>query len=228
MSSPSTAGILDSLPRELLVHTLSLVSDAKALYNAALTCRTLYSIVAEFKILLLRDITKRIDARVIDVAFTAADAKSPGGWLRSWLPPKRALTIEDVTRGSDTKPAPSQWSLEVLLAMKEMHNAVEAVLAELVSGKYLELNLQEAPMTESEICRFQHALYRAQIICVMHEIQPIRYHWQRHLFRNFYSRYNRMENEQLACIWDMLKRIVHDGTLTTGCSGTRTLTCANV
>lgn len=212
MTQQSPLGALDSLPREILVQVLEYAPDVRSLWETALTCRTLYAIITDSTLQLpSRVITRRIDAQVLDLAFTAADVGSRNGWLLSWLPNKRRVTRADIDQGLNTKPPPSAWSIRLLLAMDEMHDAVNEIIQSLTTTQPLADKLKHTPMSRSESCRFQNAFYRAQIFCAMQQVQPIRYYWQRHLARNFVMRYNAMESEQVACVWDMLREEVRKG-----------------
>lgn len=208
-----TNRLLEALPSEILLNLLEDYFDVRSVWNVALTCRTFYSIVTEHRVA-WKVLHRHIDDEVLDLAFTATDAKSPDGWLLSWLPKKRLLNPDDIKHGLATKPAPGQWSVKQLIAMDEMHNTIEELLDRIVAGPFRDSHLRHLhPISRKEACRIQNALYRVEIFCALHDAQPIRYWWQRHLVRNFFIRYNAWENEQVACVWDNLKSFVRKGKL---------------
>lgn len=214
MAAHTTHGclLMQALPPELITEVLTSIPDIPSLVSVALTCRTLYDLATDIHLDIPRRVlAKEIAPRVIREAFTAVDARHRDGWLMSWLPNKRPVTSEDLLQGAAS--FPQHWNLSSCMAISSLHSMVRDLAMRFartaLSGR--PARLKTTPLSDLEICRIETAFYRAEIYSALYEIQPVQYHWQRNLSRNFFRQYAAWEIEQFTCIWEWLNGRARDG-----------------
>ncbi|KAI0379570.1 hypothetical protein F5Y04DRAFT_290175 [Hypomontagnella monticulosa] len=194
------------LPAEVTQEILSRVDDLNTLKSAALSCRAIYKVFtgAEDIIttrILLRQIHPTVlpDAIVVRVSRTLSGSKA-----------------EDLDTFSNSflgvkKPPPSSWKLVDALPLSQFHGVVEPLTTRLSSLAFNRAPRRiretpfQSPPTHTEVLRIQRALYRFQLYCNLFQNEVQDSSRQRGLF---FSHFSVWENEQLACVHDLLIEIV--------------------
>ncbi|KAI0839587.1 hypothetical protein F5Y06DRAFT_25188 [Hypoxylon sp. FL0890] len=197
---------MNKLPLEIIQRILSSVDDVNSLRAATLSCRALYAAFAGAEEL----ITTKVVVRQIhwDVLPEALAVEA------SWNIPNEDDALEKFARYHlSTRSRPfASWRLADALPIIRLHKIVEFLARRLARNALAygppQLSRQSSYQPEptaGELRRIQRALYRFQLYCNMFSHKNTHYQNQQRLFFRYFST---IEHEQLACIQDLLIRVV--------------------
>ncbi|XXG95268.1 hypothetical protein Hte_001529 [Hypoxylon texense] len=195
------------LPTELIEMIFFHFDDLDTLRAAAHSCSTFYSVFARLdKLLTTPILLRQIHPTVIPDAFAMHASFA--------LPNQKRSTVKLFSKNylSVEKALPTEWKLSEALPMSRFHKIVSYFATQLASTALNRArdDLRESPRqatpTDTEVCRVQRALYRLQLHCNMFDrLYYISGPMQR---KYFFRHFSTWENEQLACVRDLLIGVV--------------------
>jgi hypothetical protein len=208
---------VEKFPLELRQALLSALSDVSSLRSTAMSCPSFYDAFISAEELITTQVLKNQfdNADILPEAFAAFDSSRTHPWTR-----RRTRDFIDEHFQSRKLPRDS-WKLADALPMGNLHSCVEffatRFAAEMLSpsSAFAYIDPPPAwPLSRSEMIRVQRAFYRFEVYCnLFRDPELFDFREQRDLF---FFKFAHWENEQLACVYGYLFRVVCPGMIICG------------
>lgn len=199
---------LYSLPPELVQEIMSQVSDLATLRSAVSSCRYLRSSFLGVENLIIKNVLKRFlgserihDAVTIENLRLTSDISAS---LSEYLDPKRCLDLP-------------KWSLPELHHVEQLHLSVQYFSQDLVAKMKSDDDLQkqgftlQSEPTTAEFSRIERSLYQLEALFRYLKGKIGNSEMMESSVAHFLSNFAPWENEQLACVYEHLKRALSQG-----------------
>jgi hypothetical protein len=209
---------VERLPVELLGEVMSKLPDLHTLQMAALSCPAFYQAFTGAKsVLYTRVVLGKMDSRVLPEAVATLESSQLPEKLAS--PDQLMADFADRHLYQRIERTPS-WNFEQAVRMERLHSQVgilarqfaEAALAEKFAATIgvpsNTSNVECAPPTSRELCRFERAFFRFETYINFARITYGDPKGSGYRMDPFFQNFSPWENEQLACIHDFLFRLV--------------------
>ncbi|KAH8648442.1 hypothetical protein BX600DRAFT_115206 [Xylariales sp. PMI_506] len=190
------------LPVELVQWIFFYFEDLETLRNAVLCCRLFYRVfVGAEQLITTRILLRQIHPSVIPHAVAVFKSSFISG-----LDTTAVFAFCDEFLTVKEEP-PASWKLADALRMSRFHHCVDYFATRLSSAALdgAPCRLREPPQrsspTQTEVRRVQRALYRFQLFCNLFSRNSLESRYTRDLF---FSHFSAWENEQLACVNELL------------------------
>lgn len=192
---------MEELPLELVQRVFAHL-DLASIRNAALSCHTFLNAFKSAETVITSEVLLRqIDLSVLPEAILVE---------KSWKlgKPSAAQAIQFAQDHLSTRaPAPTQWRLADALSLERFHRYVDYFAdqysAEAIGKQPRLLGLGKP--SHAELLRFQRAFYRFQLYC---NVVGQRASEPQEMRDMFFGHFAAWENEQLACVYEYLMRVV--------------------
>lgn len=207
----SVISMTEKFPLELKQALLSSLSDVYSLRSAALCCSSFYHAFLDAEQLITTQVVKnQLDAEVLSEAVIALKS-SEQSWTGQGI-----VDFVDLHLRSRMAP-PTSWTLSEALPLSNLHSNVERFASEFIaemlntSSEFAYIDAPPTwPVSRKETNRVQRTFYRFELYCnLFHDSKVFEASEMEGLF---FSKFSYWENEQLACVYDYLFRVVCPGT----------------
>lgn len=211
-SIPFRKTFLGLLPIEVKLVIMSALPDVWSLTSTALTCSSLYRILADNEALLTSKVLlNETNFDILPEAVAALESSRLKPWTRQHI---RDFTFQHL----HARKLPTQrYALSDALHISKLYYHVRYFAVDFASKTLAKrpvsghLEPTSAPPSQAELTRIQRAFYRFEIYCNLFR-DPERTLFSVAEQRDvFFSCFSPWENEQLACIHDYLFRVVSPG-----------------
>ncbi|KAK8045754.1 hypothetical protein PG996_013818 [Apiospora saccharicola] len=192
---------MEELPLELVQRVFAHL-DLASIRNAALSCRTFLDAFKSAEVVITSEILLRqIDLSVLPEAILVQKSSKLGKHSTD----QAIQFAQDHLRSR--APAPTQWRLVDALPLERFHRYVDW-FANLYSAEAIGTQprlLALGKPSHTELLRFQRAFYRFQLYC---NVVGSRASEPQEMRDMFFSHFAAWENEQLACVYEYLMRVI--------------------
>jgi hypothetical protein len=207
----------ERFPLELRQALLSALSDVSSLRSTALSCPSFYDAFTSAEELITTQVLNNQleNTDILPEAVAAFNSSRMQPWSS-----QRTRDFVDAHFHSRRAP-PDSWKLVDALPIGNLHSCVEFFATRFVaemfspSSTFAYIDPPSAwPLSRNEMIRIQRTFYRFEVYCNLFR-NPERFDFreQRDLF---FFKFSHWENEQLACVYDYLFRVICPGMIFDG------------
>ena len=200
--------MLQNIPRELIQHILSFLTDAQSLHSASLTCRRLHSSLTSHEHSICSNVANNaFPSECLHDIFAAWSSSRTAS--KNWTSSKARHFFDQYVSSQAESPAATSCDLRMLKSMDRLHSCVQYFIEDFarsaMSRKNQEVGQETShALTVLERQRFERAFYRFEIYCNILGSRIKRPFEVEELGIEFFDRFALWEMEQLACVHDYL------------------------